>query len=158
MVDSGQCSVDYVPTRDMVADALTKPLSREPHERHANSMGLTFHESEYHWCAFCYGVFPSRNQLHAHVKLHNHHVDEVFPTPRSFCQLATGCVFFSDIHFFVLFQPLLLQCDQSCLHSDYFYFYFSIFLFFFEIVTTAHSYRTLACSGEVPSMPDPHLL
>ena len=64
MVESGQCSVDYVPTRDMIADALTTPLAREPHERHANGMGLSFHESKHHQCGICFGVFPSRNQLH----------------------------------------------------------------------------------------------
>lgn len=42
-------------------------------------------ESSHHQCGHCYGLFPSRNQLHAHIKLTNHYVDEIFPTPKLFC-------------------------------------------------------------------------
>ena len=85
MVESGQCLIEYVPTKDMVADALTKPLPREPHELHASCMGLVFQDSSHHQCGRCYGIFPIRNQLHAHIKLNNHYVDEAFPEPKSFC-------------------------------------------------------------------------
>ena len=40
MVQSGQCTLRYVPTNDMFADALTKPLSRERHELLVTRMGL----------------------------------------------------------------------------------------------------------------------
>ena len=85
MVESGQCLIEYVSTRDMIADALTKPLPREPLERHARLMGLVFQDSSHHQCGLCYGIFPTRNQLHAHIKQTNHYVDEVFPVPKLFC-------------------------------------------------------------------------
>ena len=85
MVESGQCLIDYVPTKHMIADALTKPLPREPLERHTHNMGLLFLASTFHQCHKCFGVFPSRNQLHPHIHLHGHHVDDAFPTPNTFC-------------------------------------------------------------------------
>ena len=59
MVESGQCLIEYISTRDMIADALTKPLPREPLERHARLIGLVFQESSHHQCGHCYGIFPT---------------------------------------------------------------------------------------------------
>lgn len=85
MVKSGQCFINYVPTKDMIADALTKPLPREAHERLTKHMGLVFADTRHHQCSNCYGIFPSRNLLYAHIKLLDHYIDEKFPLPASFC-------------------------------------------------------------------------
>ena len=37
---NGLIKLVYLPTGEMVADLLTKPLPRERHEKHINSMGL----------------------------------------------------------------------------------------------------------------------
>ena len=42
MVERGLYFISYVPTTHMTADALTKALSRELHEKHVRAMGLSF--------------------------------------------------------------------------------------------------------------------
>ena len=37
---AGEITLRYLPTADMVADVLTKPLPRDKHEQHSGSMGL----------------------------------------------------------------------------------------------------------------------
>ena len=37
---SGEIVLQYLPTADMVADIMTKPLPREKHEKHSGAMGL----------------------------------------------------------------------------------------------------------------------
>ena len=39
---AGQITLRYLPTADMVADVLTKPLPRDKHEKHSGAMGLHF--------------------------------------------------------------------------------------------------------------------
>lgn len=73
MVEDGQCSVAYVSTKEMLADALTKPLARELHERLTRSMGLLFSEDEKLICNLCRQTFPSRNVLHDHLRAQKHY-------------------------------------------------------------------------------------
>jgi hypothetical protein len=40
LVENGRCRVDYIPTNDMVADGMTKPLQRVKFERFKEQMGL----------------------------------------------------------------------------------------------------------------------
>ena len=37
---AGEIVLQYLPTADMVADIMTKPLPREKHEKHSGAMGL----------------------------------------------------------------------------------------------------------------------
>ena len=37
---AGEIVLQYLPTADMVADIMTKPLPRENHEKHSGAMGL----------------------------------------------------------------------------------------------------------------------
>ena len=37
---AGEITLRYLPTADMVADGLTKPLPRDKHEKHSGAMGL----------------------------------------------------------------------------------------------------------------------
>ena len=39
---AGKVTLPYLPTADMVADILTKPLPRDKHEKHSGTMGLHF--------------------------------------------------------------------------------------------------------------------
>jgi hypothetical protein len=45
IIAKGEAVVRYVSTHDMVADILTKPLSREKHWKFATAMGLRFTSS-----------------------------------------------------------------------------------------------------------------
>ena len=45
LVGKGEAIVRYVPTRDMVADILTKPLMRDLHWKFVKAMGLWLHSS-----------------------------------------------------------------------------------------------------------------
>ena len=81
LVESGQVFVSYVPTKDIVADTLTKALPREVFTRHTSSMGLVFgaNADTYHSCNKCSTVFPSRNALHGHLREVAHYCDSILP-------------------------------------------------------------------------------
>ena len=40
LAEKGELRVDYIPTAEMVADGMTKPLARVAFERFKNQMGL----------------------------------------------------------------------------------------------------------------------
>jgi hypothetical protein len=40
VIENGQVALQYIPTRENVADIFTKPLPREPHKQHCANMGL----------------------------------------------------------------------------------------------------------------------
>jgi len=80
MVESGQCQISYVPTKDMIADALTKALPREQHEYLAKLLGLVFGDEEKKTCHQCLVIFSSRNTLHKHLRLANHYCDDSMPS------------------------------------------------------------------------------
>lgn len=79
MVQEGLCFLKYVPTRDMIADALTKPLSREPFERHAMSMGLKFNNQNTTSCNKCMATFRTRNTLYTHLRKEEHYANNDLP-------------------------------------------------------------------------------
>ena len=69
------------PTRDMVADTITKALPREGHHQHALAMNLVFGALTPNVCYNCNLQFPTRNQLlHGHIKSVHHFVDEILPS------------------------------------------------------------------------------
>jgi len=81
MVQSGQCLLEYVPTREMVADTMTKALPRELYEKHARAMGIIYAPSStYMTCNKCHLNFPTRNKLHEHIKQLGYFADELLPT------------------------------------------------------------------------------
>lgn len=59
----------------MVADAMTKPLPREAHYRHAATMGLQFSDITPSICYACGCGFSTRNRLYSHIKSHDHFVE-----------------------------------------------------------------------------------
>jgi len=80
MVESGQCQISYVCTKDMIADALTKALPREQHEYLVKLMGLVFGDEEKQTCHQCLNIFPSRNELYKHLRVANHYCDDSIPS------------------------------------------------------------------------------
>jgi len=44
MVNDGVITVSYVPTTDMLADGLTKPLARDIHTDHCRRLGLKLYQ------------------------------------------------------------------------------------------------------------------
>ncbi|EGN91090.1 hypothetical protein SERLA73DRAFT_81192 [Serpula lacrymans var. lacrymans S7.3] len=44
-ISKGEAVIRYVPTGDMVADILTKPLTHEKHWKFSKAMGLRLHSS-----------------------------------------------------------------------------------------------------------------
>jgi len=80
MVESGQCQISYVPTKDMIADALTKALPREQHEYLTKLLGLVFGDEEKKTCHQCLVIFSSRNTLYKHLRLANHYCDDSMPS------------------------------------------------------------------------------
>ena len=79
LVESGQLYVSYVPTKTMVADALTKALPREAFTRHASAMGLIFTTSR-NVCNVCSTSFFSRNALHRHLRDEAHYCGTSVPS------------------------------------------------------------------------------
>ena len=79
LVSSRQCLLDYIPTKDMIADCMTKALPREAHHRHALAMNLVFGALTPNVCYNCNLKFATRNQLHGQIKAVHHFVDEFFP-------------------------------------------------------------------------------
>ena len=80
LVTSGQCGLHYVPTKDMIADAMTKALPREAHQRHSIAMNLAFGVLTPNVCYNCNLQFLTRNQLHGHIKAVYHFIDEILPS------------------------------------------------------------------------------
>lgn len=76
MVESGNVLLSYVPTKHMIADALTKPLPSESFNRHAKAMGLIFHKRPDYSCKVCESSFDSRNTLFRHMQHLNHYCDQ----------------------------------------------------------------------------------
>lgn len=64
MVQDGHCQIFYVPTRDMIADALTKALPRERLKTLLAHMGLQFHGNIPQSCQTCLRCFTTRNELY----------------------------------------------------------------------------------------------
>jgi len=71
MVEQGTIQVSYIPTRDMVADTLTKPLPKDRYWRFMRLLGLVSHKNKtlevmelmIHQCKQCGLVFSSGNKL-----------------------------------------------------------------------------------------------
>ena len=81
MVQSGQCLLEYIPTRDMVTDTMTKALPKELYKKHAHAMGVIYAASSTRMtCNKCHLNFPTRNKLHEHIKQLGHFADELLPT------------------------------------------------------------------------------
>jgi len=90
MVEQKVIEVAYIPTKDMIADTLTKPLPREQYERFMTMMGLRkIHASkdfqhpimplqhasvavERFQCLRCLQIFPSNNKVHKHLRSERH--------------------------------------------------------------------------------------
>ena len=71
MVEQGVITVKYVPTREMIADALTKALPRDKYTSIMQLMGIEFPPitTPKVWkCTTCDVAFPSNNELHKYLK------------------------------------------------------------------------------------------
>ena len=82
MVEQKTIEVVYIPTRDMVADTLTKPLPRDQDERFMTMMGLrklyacqleenlqqAIVAAEALGCQRCHQTFSSKNKLYKHLR------------------------------------------------------------------------------------------
>ena len=80
LVQNGQCTICYVPTLEIIADALTKALPRERHETLTRRMGLQFGNKEPNKCNKCNGAFHTCNDLHRHLGKEMHYCDEQYPS------------------------------------------------------------------------------
>lgn len=87
MVENNRCRLEYVSTRDMVADALTKALPREQHEYHTRAMGLIFGDEIKRTCKKCYIAYPTVNELHRHLRLVQHYCDGMTPLMKTMIDL-----------------------------------------------------------------------
>lgn len=80
MVEQGFVEVTYIPTRDMVANMLTKALPKDAYWRFMRILGLrtmakeqiTIMQVMEHRCRGCGQDFRSRNKLHRHLKEKRH--------------------------------------------------------------------------------------
>jgi len=80
MVEQRVIEVTYIPTRDMVADMLTKALQKDAYWRFVRMLGLKTMVKEQimvkleikHRCRGCEQKFKSRNKLHRHLKEKGH--------------------------------------------------------------------------------------
>ena len=70
LVDKNIVKVVYVPTEDMLADGLTKPLTKERHYRHLEKLGLDL-QLTYN-CGKCRLDFMSKADLDEHVASQKH--------------------------------------------------------------------------------------
>lgn len=80
MVQQGRCKVDYVATRHMVADTLTKALPRERLDIHTRLMGLSYSEESKRTCKKCLMTWKSRNELYTHLREMAHYCERDTPT------------------------------------------------------------------------------
>ena len=76
MVERGLCFISYVSTTHMIANALTKALSQELHEKHVHAMGLSFDQYHLIKCHTCSTTFSSCNKLYAHMRVEKHFKEE----------------------------------------------------------------------------------
>jgi len=73
--------LEYIPTRDIVADIMTKALPKELYEKHAHTMDVIYAASSTRMtCNKCYLNFPIRNKLHEHIRQLRHFTDEILST------------------------------------------------------------------------------
>lgn len=94
MVDTKQCLIEYVPTAEMIADALTKALYRETFMKHARAMELLFGPEYKKKCKKCASIFASRNALYVHLRQQEHYAEE------NNVDMATLCVIHRDIEWY----------------------------------------------------------
>ena len=74
MIEQKKITVAYIPTKDMIADILTKALPRESYERFMQLIGLQLDASTAA-CKKCGEIFRSRNDLHRHIRHTKHGVE-----------------------------------------------------------------------------------
>ena len=73
MVEQQAIAVTYVPTNQMIADTLTKPLLRDQFEKLRSMMGLQgWDVATTLTCCQCGETHNSRNELHRHLKKSGH--------------------------------------------------------------------------------------
>ena len=70
LVDKSIVKVIHIPTTEMLADGLTKPLSKERHHHHAERMGLDL--NLLYTCGTCKSVFHSKNDFDTHIAAKGH--------------------------------------------------------------------------------------
>ena len=75
MIEQHKITMEYIPTRDMVSDILTKALPRESYGRFMQLIGLQLDVSTDATCRKCGEVFRSRNDLHRHIRNASHDVE-----------------------------------------------------------------------------------
>ena len=64
MIEQKKIIVEYIPTKNMIADIVTKALPREPYIILMGLMGLILGVSTTTTCRKCVEIFRSRNDLH----------------------------------------------------------------------------------------------
>lgn len=75
MVEKKAIVVEYVPTKEIVTDILTKELPKEPYERFMDTIGLhriTDTLNTAFACTHCSASFHSNNKLHKHIRIAGH--------------------------------------------------------------------------------------
>ena len=77
IIEQKKRTVSYIPTRDMIADILTKALPRESYGHFMQLIGLQLDVSADTTCLRCGETFRSRNDLYRHIRNTKHHHVEV---------------------------------------------------------------------------------
>ena len=83
LVEQETITVSYIPTRNMVADTLTKALPKDQYWRFMRMLGLQTSKSEMigvmvqsgHTCRQCGQEYKSRNKLYTHLREMKHEKD-----------------------------------------------------------------------------------
>lgn len=75
IVQNGFCTVSYVPSHDMIADALTKALPRERHSSLTRLIGLHFGTLSSQICKHCRQWFSTNNDLSHHLRKESYYCE-----------------------------------------------------------------------------------